>query len=126
MPMTRVALKQGKSADYKRALLDNIYLAMRETFKCPEDDQFMVITEHDDSTFCYNPSYLGVARTDDLVMVQITCNFGRTVEMKKALYQRMAELLEQTIGLRRDDLLISVVEVAKENWSLGNGEAQYA
>ena len=126
MPMTRVALKQGKSADYKRALLDNIYLAMRETFKCPEDDQFMVITEHDDSTFCYNPTYLGVARSDELVMVQITCNFGRTVEMKKALYQRVAELLAQSIGLRREDLLISVVEVAKENWSLGNGEAQYA
>lgn len=126
MPMTRVALKQGKSAQYKRALLDNIYRAMRETFNCPEDDQFMVITEHDDTTFCYNPTYLGIARTDDLVMVQITCNLGRTLEMKKALYQRVAELLEQAIGLRREDVLISVVEVAKENWSLGMGEAQYA
>lgn len=126
MPLTRVSMRKGKSADYKRALLDNIYEAMRETFNCPEDDQFMLISEHDDADFCYNPAYLGVERSDELVFIQITCNDTRTVEMKKALYRRIAERLGAAVHLRAEDVFVSLVEVAKENWSLGNGEAQYA
>ncbi len=119
-------MKKGQSADYKRALLDNIYEAMRETFNCPEDDKFLLLSEHGDADFCYSPSYLGVARSDELVFIQITCNNTRTVEMKQALYRRVAERLGAAVGLRAGDVFISVVEVAKENWSLGNGEAQYA
>jgi 4-oxalocrotonate tautomerase len=126
MPMTRVSMKRGKSAHYKRAILDNIYEAMRETFNCPEDDKFLLLSEHDDGEFCYSPTYLGVARSDDLVFIQITCNNTRTVEMKKALYKRVAERLGDAVSLRPEDVFISLVEVAKENWSLGNGEAQYA
>jgi len=126
MPMTRVSLKKGKSAEYKRAMLDNIYEAMRETFNCPEDDKFMVLSEHEDSDFYYGRSYLDIARTDDLVMIQITCNNTRTLDMKKALYKRVAERLGDALRLRPEDVFISLIEVEKENWSLGKGEAQYA
>lgn len=126
MPMTRVSLKKGKSADYKRAVLDSIYLAMRETFNCPEDDKFMVLSEHDDSDFYYGRSYLGIERTDELVMVQITCNNTRSLEMKKALYKRIVERLVAAVRLRPEDVLISLVEVGEEDWSMGLGEAQYA
>ena len=126
MPMTRVSLKKGKSAEYKRAISDNIYEAMRETFNCPEDDQFILISEHEDGDFHYSKNYLDIARTDDLVFIQITCNNTRTLEMKKALYKRLVERLAVALRLRPEDVFISLVEVEKENWSLGKGEAQYA
>lgn len=126
MPMTRVAMKKGKPAEYKRAILDNIYQAMRETFNCPEDDRFMLLSEHEDSDFYYGKTYLGIERSDDLVMIQVTCNSERPLSMKKAFYQKVVERLGEALRLRPEDVLISLVEVNKENWSLGNGEATYA
>ncbi len=126
MPFTRISLKKGKSPEYRKALMQQVYLAMRDTFNVPEDDRFMTITEHDDSQFDYGADYLGIQRSDDLVMIQITANNTRTIDQKKALYARIAERLADDPGLRPGDVLINLVEVAEENWSFGNGEAQYA
>ncbi|MGF6773840.1 phenylpyruvate tautomerase PptA (4-oxalocrotonate tautomerase family) [Paraburkholderia sp. GAS199] len=126
MPMTRIALRAGKPAEYRKALADSIQRALVETFNVPKDDIFMLITEHDAGNFIYDNQYLNVQRSDDLVMVQITLNNTRTLEQKKALYKRMADELAQSPGLRREDALINLVEVLKENWSFGNGIAQYA
>ncbi len=126
MPLLHIALRAGKPEAYRQALCDSLYQAMRETFNVPEDDKFMVITEHDAANFSYNPTYMGVARSDDLVFIQITANNTRTLEQKKALYQRITQLLGESPGLRPDDVFINLVEVAKENWSFGHGLAQYA
>lgn len=126
MPITRIALRAGKPAEYRKALTTSIQRALVDTFNVPKDDIFMLITEHDASNFVYDNQYLNVQRSDDLVMVQITLNNTRTLEQKKALYQRMADELAESPGLRREDLLINLVEVLKENWSFGNGIAQYA
>ena len=126
MPLTRVSLHRGKSADYRKAILDGLYLAMRETFDVPEDDRFMTISEHDESDWLFGRDYMGISRSDDFVMIQITANNTRTREQKKALYRRIVERLTEKPGLRAEDIFINVVEVAPENWSLGNGVAQYA
>lgn len=126
MPFVQISMRTGKPQAYRQALFDNVYRAMRETFNVPEDDQFMTITEHEAANFRYSPSYLGVARSDDLVYIQITANNTRTVEQKKALYQRTAELLGESPGIRPEDVFVNIVEVAKENWSFGHGLAQYA
>ena len=126
MPLTHISLRAGKPEAYRQAIFDSLYRAMRETFNVPEDDQFMTITEHDAANFRYGTSYLGVARSDDLVFIQITANNTRTVEQKKALFRRIAELLGESPGIRPEDVFVSIVEVAKENWSLGHGLAQYA
>ena len=126
MPLVRISLIAGKPEAYKQKISDVIHRAMVETVNVPALDRFQIITEHSKSDFIYDPQYLNVARTDDLVMVQITLNAGRTTELKKALYRRIAELLHQEVGIRKEDVLINLVEVAKENWSFGNGEAQYA
>jgi phenylpyruvate tautomerase PptA (4-oxalocrotonate tautomerase family) len=126
MPLTHIALRKGKPEAYRRAIFDSLYRAMRETFNVPEDDQFMTIAEHEEANFCYNASYLGIARSSDLVLIQITANNTRGVEQKKALYRRIAELLGESPGIRPEDVFINLVEVAKENWSFGNGLAQYA
>jgi 4-oxalocrotonate tautomerase len=126
MPLLHISLRAGKPEAWRQAIFDGLYRAMRETFNVPEDDQFMTITEHDAANFRYGASYLDVARSDDLVFIQITANNTRTMEQKKALFRRIAELLGENPGIRPEDVFVSLVEVAKENWSLGNGLAQYA
>jgi phenylpyruvate tautomerase PptA (4-oxalocrotonate tautomerase family) len=125
MPLVRIALRRGKSAAYIAALRDGIYRAMRESFDVPENDRFILVSQHDAEEFDYDPGYLGIARDDDLVVVQIACNNTRTTEKKQAFYRRMAELLAEDPGLRPENLFINLLETGKENWSFGNGVAQY-
>lgn len=126
MPLVRISLLAGKPESYLQKIGDVVHRAMVETINVPAQDRFQLITEHPKSQFIYDPSYLNIRRSDDLIMIQITLNLGRTTDMKKALYRRIAELLEQELKVRKADVLINLVEVPKENWSFGNGEAQYA
>jgi phenylpyruvate tautomerase PptA (4-oxalocrotonate tautomerase family) len=126
VPLTRIDLKRGKSAAYRKAVLDGVYEALRETFDVPEDDRFVLVTEHGNDGLLYGSHYLGIERSDDLVIIQLTVNDTRGLEQKKALYKRIVDRLAANPGLRPEDVLINLVEVAKENWSFGNGAAQYA
>jgi len=126
MPLVRIALRKGKSPEFRRAVSDGVHRAMVEAIKVPEQDRFQIITEHDESGLIYDPSYLGISRTDGVILIQITLNAGRTVEAKKALYARIVQLLREVPGVRPEDVFVSLVEVPKENWSFGNGIAQYA
>ena len=99
---------------------------MIATINVPSKDKFQVITEHDKDSLIYDPEYLNIQRTEGIVIIQITLNEGRTVELKKTFYERLAERLHEELGIRVEDVFISLVEVRKENWSFGNGIAQYA
>ena len=126
MPLIHISLRTGKSEAYHQAIFDGIYQAMRDTFDVPEDDQFMTITEHAPSNFRYGANYLDIPRSDDVVFIQISAMNSRTAEQKKALFARIVELLSEEPGMRPEDVLVSILEGVKENWSLGNGIAQYA
>jgi phenylpyruvate tautomerase PptA (4-oxalocrotonate tautomerase family) len=126
MPLVRISLLAGKPESHKQKISDMVHRAMLETVNVPAQDRFQIITEHSRSDFIYDGQYLNISRTDDLVIIQITLNAGRTTDLKKALYRRIADLLNQEAGIRKEDVFINLVEVAKENWSFGNGEAQYA
>jgi 4-oxalocrotonate tautomerase len=126
MPLVRISLIAGKPESYKRKVADAVHRALVETISIPAQDRFQIITEHDPADFIFDPQYLNISRTPDIAIIQIALSSGRSVDIKKALYKRMAELLQQEAGLRKEDVFINLVEVAKENWSFGNGEAQYA
>jgi phenylpyruvate tautomerase PptA (4-oxalocrotonate tautomerase family) len=126
MPFARITLRRGKPAAYRAALADGVYRALRSAFGVPEHNRFAVIHQLDDEDVQVDPAYGDMQRSDDLVMIQITANAGRSVEQKKALYQAIAENLAADPGVRGDDVHILLVEVPKENWSLGRGEAPYA
>ncbi|MFG0231192.1 tautomerase family protein [Achromobacter sp. 413638] len=126
MPLVHIALRAGKPEAYRQALFDGVYRALRETFNVPEDDQFMTITEHEAANFRYGATYMNIARSDDLVFIQITANNTRGLDQKKALFRRITALLGESPGLRGEDVFVNIVEVAKENWSFGHGLAQYA
>ncbi|MCP3726804.1 tautomerase family protein [Paraburkholderia sp. CNPSo 3272] len=126
MPFTRIAVRAGKPATYRKALTRGIHQALMEVFKAPEDDIFMVITEHDADNFVFGRHYLGIERSDDLVMIQIAVSNTRGQDQKKALFAQIAENLARDPGVRREDVFVNLVDVARENWSFGNGVAQYA
>ena len=126
MPLTHIALRAGKPESYRQAIFDSLHRAMHETFDVPLGNQFMTISEHAAADFRYGASYLGIERSADIVMIQITANNTRTVEQKKRMFLRIVQLLGESPGIRPEDVFINLVEVEKTNWSLGLGLAQYA
>lgn len=125
MPLVRISLRKGKPAAYRKAILDGIYQAMISTFNVPNEDRFMVINEHDEPNFSYSPTYFNIARTDDLILIQLTVSNTRNVTQKKALFRQIVENLKANPGVRPEDVFINLVEVDPANWSFGHGIAQY-
>lgn len=126
MPLARIDLPPGKDPAYRSAVGDTVYQAMISVLNVPKDDRFQVIVEHGPSELVIDSDYLGIHRTVDAIIIQITLNEGRELEMKKKFYKAVVDGLHEQVGLRREDVVINLVEVKKENWSFGNGEAQYA
>ncbi|RUL61556.1 tautomerase family protein [Dyella dinghuensis] len=126
MPLVRIDLRRGKSSAYLKAVRSGIYAAMEESFNVPKNDRFMLVHQHDAEEFDYDPNYLGISRSDDLVIVQIACNNTRTVDQKKAFYKAIVDKLVADPGLRPEDVLINLLETTKENWSFGHGIMTYA
>jgi 4-oxalocrotonate tautomerase len=126
MPIARISLRKGKPAAYRKAIRDGVYRALRETFDVPEEDRFMIVSQHDPEDLDYSRLYLDIERSDDFILVQLTVSNTRGVAQKKALYRRIVELLGDNPGVRPQDVFVNLVEVVKENWSFGNGIAQYA
>jgi phenylpyruvate tautomerase PptA (4-oxalocrotonate tautomerase family) len=126
MPLVRISLRKGKPAGFGKRIGEVVYGTMVDTINVPVHDNFQLIAEYDPDCLIYDPEYLDIPRTDNVVFIQITLNEGRTVEMKKTFYKVLAERLNKELSLMPGDVLIDLVEVKKENWSFGNGIAQYA
>jgi phenylpyruvate tautomerase PptA (4-oxalocrotonate tautomerase family) len=125
MPLVIIDLREGKPAEYRVAIGEAVYDALI-SIGVPASDRFQVITEHPKGCLIFDPGYLGIERSDALIMIQITLNEGRSLDLKKRLYKTIADELHARLSVRREDVFINLVEVKKENWSFGNGEAQYA
>jgi phenylpyruvate tautomerase PptA (4-oxalocrotonate tautomerase family) len=125
MPLVRISLMRGKPAGFGEDVGRIVYEVMVETIGVPRGDRFQVISEHDRSGLVADPGYLGIARGDGIVVIQATISEGRSLDQKKALYRRIAERLNSELRVRIEDVFINLVEVKKENWSFGNGVAQY-
>ena len=128
MPLVRIDLRKGKDLSYRQEIGRVVYEAMIAVgVGVRANARFQVVSEHDaDNFFLFDAGYLGIDRSDDLVIIQITWNEGRTAGQKKALYKAITEGLGKAPGIRPADVFINLVDVRFENWSVGNGEAQYA
>ena len=125
MPLVRISLQAGKPESYQGTISQQVYEAMRGTLEIPEGDRFQVITEHGDGQLVADPAFMGMQRSADFVLIQIFLSRGRSTEVKQALYRSIAERLANSPGIRPDDVMIVLTEVALEDWSFGRGEAQY-
>jgi 4-oxalocrotonate tautomerase len=126
MPFVRISLPQVISDEQLVAVSNAVHTSMVQTFNVPNDDRFQVVTRHPPAELIYAGEYLGVKHSSRIAFIQITCNEGRTVEMKKALFAELASSIHQAAPIATADVIVSLVEVKKENWSFGNGVAQYA
>ncbi|MCC6737552.1 MAG: tautomerase family protein [Planctomycetia bacterium] len=125
MPLVRISLGAGRPASVVKAISDAVHRALVEAAGAPAEGKFQLVTEHAPGTLVHPPSYMGMPKSDGIVVIQATMNAGRTTEVKRALYAKIAELLEKEAGVRKEDVVISLVEVPKENWSWGGGEMTY-
>jgi 4-oxalocrotonate tautomerase len=125
VPIVRIDLVEGKSEEYRAQVGEIVYQTLVDVLKVPQNDRFQVITEHPKSCLSFDRDYLGIHRTDDCIFFQITLNAGRSVELKQSFYKELTNRLHQRARLRTEDVFINLVEVPKENWSYGNGIAQY-
>jgi 4-oxalocrotonate tautomerase len=126
MPFVRIDVVEGGSSRFKAQISEAVHTALVEKFSVPADDRFQAIAVHAPDELIYPPAYLGIVHSKSIVIIQITCNAGRTLELKKALYARIAELIAAATEIGKNDVIINLVEVQKEDWSFGNGVASYA
>ena len=125
MPFVRVDLVRKKSAQYRKTVGEIINRAMLDIINVPLNDKFQVITEHSVEEINISDEYLGNRYSEDIILIQITLTQGRSVDLKKAFFKRVVDGLNTELGVRRDDVVINLVEVSKEDWSFGGGVAQY-
>ena len=125
MPLVHIHLRKGKSHEYLREVGNAIHDALVSQANVPADDRFQIFHQHDPDAMVAHPSYGGVSRSADLIIIEIRFNVGRTLEVKKALYADIAARLNRSVDVRPDDVMVSLSEVTKENWSFGKGLATY-
>jgi 4-oxalocrotonate tautomerase len=126
MPLIRIAVPRGTSSDTKQKLSAAVHTSLVSTFNVPDADKFHLFDERGPDDMAVTPEYLGIKYSAKFVVIQITANEGRTLEMKKALYHNIANKIAETTDIPASDVFIGLTEVKKENWSFGNGLAQYA
>ena len=123
MPFARIDLIQGQSAEFRQTVGEVVYQAMVSILKAPEGDRFQVVNEHAPENFAYDPDFLGIHRTPGCIFIQLTLVGGRSLEQKRGFYKQVVDQLHDKLGVRREDVVIGLVPVEREDWSFGNGEA---
>ncbi|MFD1887196.1 tautomerase family protein [Paenibacillus wenxiniae] len=126
MPLTRISMLKGRHTDTKEQIKSLVASTIVEQLNVPANDRFIMLDEYEADHFHYDPTCLDIARTDDLLIIQITLNAGRPTEVKKQFYEALAEQLHGQLQLRKEDIFINLIEVTRDNWSYGNGFAQFA
>jgi len=127
MPLVRIDIKKDASAELIRAVGDVVYDAMTEIANVPPHDKFQVVTRHTAEELVYPAEgYLGIRYSPDIVFIQVTWVGGRTTDVKKRFYRRIADGIHAKTGLRKEDIWINLVDSGREDWSFGNGDMQYA
>jgi phenylpyruvate tautomerase PptA (4-oxalocrotonate tautomerase family) len=122
MPFARIDLAQGKTSEYRATVADVVYEGIVGILKAPDGDRFMIIGEHKPENFVFDPNFLNIKRSPDLIYIQVTSTVGNTKEQKLAFFRQVADELNRRLGVRREDVFISLVFVDREDWSFGNGE----
>lgn len=125
MPLVRISVLKTKPVEQVRAIANGVHQALIEAYNIPPDDRFQLIHRHEPDEFIYDTDYLGIHRSDELVMIQIVAGNWRDVEKKKALYAAIAAKVTAATGMRAEDVLVVLTPNGRDEWSFGNGLASY-
>jgi phenylpyruvate tautomerase PptA (4-oxalocrotonate tautomerase family) len=122
MPFIRVAVRKNTAPDTRHAIAQGIHDALIESIGMPPDELFNLTTEYEPDHFFYSRSFNGIARSDSLVVVEITMRRGRSDAMKRDLYAAIATNLEARARISPRDVFIFLHENDYSDWSVGNGQ----
>lgn len=124
MPFVQIHLMKGRTAERLQNISNAVHQALIAEFNIPELDKFQVINELEEGKLIFPPEYLGIPHTKDMIYIHITAKQGRTAEMKKRLYAKIAQTISERDSISKDDIFIVLTENSEENWSFGRGQAQ--
>lgn len=124
MPLIRISLRRGKPLPYRRAVADGIHRALVDGLGVPRDDRFQILSEHDGDELIYDRNYLGIARSDDTIFIEVSLRRGRSSAVKQAFYRAVVANLAADPGVRPEDIAIVLNENGDDDWSFGKGETQ--
>lgn len=122
MPFARIDLAQGKPPEYRATVAEVVYQGIVGVLKAPDGDRFIVVGEHAPENLIYDPRFLGMERSPDFILIQVTSTVGNNKEAKLAFFRYIADELNSKLGVRPDDVMINLVFVQREDWSFGNGD----
>ena len=122
MPFARIDLAQGKTPAYRATAANIVYEAIVGVLKAPDGDRFIVVNEHKPENLIYDPDFLGMKRSPDFILIQVTSTVGNVKDQKLAFYRQIADELNSKLGVRPDDVMINMVFVDREDWSFGKGQ----
>jgi len=127
MPLVRIDIGNAATPELAQAISEVVYTAMIEIAKVPQHDKFQIITRHAAEQLIYpSEGYLGIDYTPGIIFIQVFWVAGRSTDVKKAFYRKIADDLHARAGVRKQDVFINLIDSAREDWSFGNGEMQYA
>ena len=124
MPLVRLSFKQETTTAFRKGVADAVQGGLI-AIGVPEHDRFQILSSYGEDLI-YDANYLDIARSDGIVIIQVFLAAGRTVDTKRKLYREITERLARECEVRPEDVFINLIESAAENWSFGNGLAQYA
>jgi phenylpyruvate tautomerase PptA (4-oxalocrotonate tautomerase family) len=122
MPFARIDLAKGKTAEYRATVADVVYKGIVEVLKAPDGDRFIVIGEHEPANLIYDTNFLGMKRSPDFLLIQVTSTVGNNKDSKLAFFRYIADELKSKLGVRPDDVMVNMVFVDRADWSFGRGE----
>lgn len=124
MPIIKIDMIKGRTKEQIKEILDVSYEVMLDAFDAPEGDRYQIVTQHEDYEMAILDTGLGVERTDEVLVFTLVSR-PRTKDQKIKFYHNLVSRLHDELNIRKEDVMISLVENTDENWSFFNGEAQF-
>jgi len=126
MPLVKVNLLRGRSAEEKDSIAASIHSALVSTLGVPEGDRYQLFNEYDGESFRHTSGYLGMTYTDQLLIIEMTFLEGRDDELKKSLLAEMNRNLVAAGVVGGYYVFVLITEIGRANVSFGKGLAQRA
>ena len=124
MPLMRIDLIKGHDEDYLKTLLNIAYEVQVDKFSTPVGDRYQILTQHEPFEMQILDTGLGIERSKDVVVFNLVTR-PRSTRAKLDFYQALTDRLHDELGLRREDVVFSLVPNNDVDWSFGKGEAQF-
>ena len=115
MPLVRIEMREGQSAETKCALLEAVHRALVEAFGIAGNDRRQRLVQYPPESFEVPPG-----RSRDSIVVSIDAFPGRSLTAKRKLYADIVRRFGES-GVAPLDVLIVLNEIPLENWGIRGG-----